>query len=87
MLCLEFMWNIWCYLLFWKPKKHLHYQCEFSDNGIVSLYAKGVYNYYDIQQIEDFFAFKGAYEIASLIETYDATLYKSENFDILKLCF
>ena len=33
------------------PKKHLPYQCEFSDNGIVSLYAKGVYNYYDVQQI------------------------------------
>ena len=24
------------------PKKHLPYQCEFSDNGIVSSYAKGV---------------------------------------------
>ena len=31
------------------PKKHLPYQCEFSDNGIVSSYAKGVYNYYDVQ--------------------------------------
>ena len=44
------------------PKKHLPYQCEFSDNGIVSSYAKGVYNYYDVQQIEEFVAFKGAYE-------------------------
>ena len=41
---------------------------EFSDNGIVSSYAKGVYNYYDVQQIEEFVAFEGAYEIASLIE-------------------
>ena len=56
------------------PKKDLPDQCEFSDNGIVSLYAKGVYSYYDVQQIEEFVAFKGAYEIASLIETYDATL-------------
>ena len=47
---------------------------ELSDNGIVSSYAKGVYNYYDFQQIEEFVAFKGAYEIASLIEKYDATL-------------
>ena len=62
------------------PKKHLPYQCEFSDNGIVSPYAKGVYNYYDVQQMEEFVAFKGAYEIASLIEKYDATLYKSEIF-------
>ena len=69
------------------PKKHLPYQCEFSDNGIVSLYANGVYNYYDVQQIEEFVAFKGAYEIASLIENYDATLYKSENFAILKYCY
>ena len=30
-------------------------------------YAKGVYNYYDVQQIEKIIAFKGAYEIASLI--------------------
>ena len=56
------------------PKKHLPYQCEFSDNGIISSYAKGVYNYYDVQQIEEFVAFKGAYEIASLIGKYDATL-------------
>ena len=43
------------------------------------MYAKGVYNYYDVQQIEEFVAFKGAYEIASLIEKYDATFHKSEN--------
>ena len=69
------------------PKKHLPYQCEFSDNGMVSSYAKGVYNYYDVQQIEEFVAFMGAYEIASLIEKYDVTLYKSENFAILKYCY
>ena len=67
------------------PKKHLPYQCEFIDNGIVSSYAKGVCNYYDIQQIEEFVAFKGAYEIASLIEKYDATLYKSENLPYLHI--
>ena len=69
------------------PKKHLPYQCLFSDNRIVSSYAKGVYSYYDVQQIEEFVAFKGAYEIASLIEKYDATLYKSENFAILEYCY
>ena len=67
------------------PKKHLPYQCEFSDNGIVSSYAKGVYNYYDVQQIEEFVAFKGAYEIASLIEKYGATLYKSDFFPYLNI--
>ena len=55
--------------------------------GIVSSYAKGVYNYYDVQQIEEFIAFKGAFEIASLIEKYDATLYKSKFFAILEYCY
>ena len=50
-------------------------------------YAKGVYSYYDTEQIEEFVAFKGAYEGASLIEKYDITLYKYENFDILKYCY
>jgi len=62
------------------PKKHLPYQCEFIDNGPISSYAKGVYNYYDVQQIVEFVAFKSTYEIASLIEKFDATLYKSEFF-------
>ena len=69
------------------PKKHLPYLCEFNDNEILSSYAKGVYSYYDIEQIEEFVAFKGAYEVASLIEKYDVTLYESENFDILKYCY
>ena len=53
----------------------------------MSSYAKGVYNYYDIEQIEEFVAFKGAYEVASLIEKYDITFHKSENFAILKYCY
>jgi hypothetical protein len=69
------------------PKKHLPYLCEFNDNEILSSYEKGVYSYYDIEQIEEFVAFKGAYEVASLIEKYDITLYKSENFAILKYCY
>src|SRR3989337_3292337 len=69
------------------PKKHLPYLCEFNENEILSSYAKGVYSYYDIEQIEEFVAFKGAYEVAYLIEKYDITLYKSENFDILKYCY
>ena len=69
------------------PKKHLPYLCEFNDNEILSSYAKGVYSYYDIEQIEEFVAFKGAYEVASLIEKYNATLYKSEKFAILEYCY
>ena len=86
-----YAWNLCYYYDFTccseNPKKHLPYQCEFIDNGILSSYAKGVYNYYDVQQIEEFVAFKGAYEIASLIEKYGATLYESENFSILKYCY
>ena len=86
-----YAWNL-CYYYYFtccseNPKKHLPYQCEFSDNGIVSLYAKGAYSYYDVQQIEEFVSFKGAFEIASLIEKYDATLCKSEIFSILEYCY
>lgn len=48
--------------------KHLTFQCEFNENEILSSYAKGVYDYFDVEKIEEFDAFKGAYEIASLIE-------------------
>ena len=57
------------------PKKHLPYLCEFNDNEILSSYGKGVYSYYDIKQIEEFVVFKGAHEVASLIEKYDISLY------------
>ena len=39
------------------------------------------------KKFEEFVAFKGAYEVASSIEKYDITLYKSENSDILKYCY
>ena len=54
---------------------HLPFSCKFNDNETLASYARGIYDYYDVQQIEEFVVFKGAYEIASLIETYDATLY------------
>ena len=57
-----------------------------NENEILSSYAKGVYSYYDIEQIEEFVVFKGAHEVASLIEKYDFTLKKSENSVILKYC-
>ena len=51
------------------PKKHIPYLCEFNENEILSSYGKGVYRYYDIEQIEEFVIFKGAHEVASLIES------------------
>ena len=35
-------------------------------------YANGRYDYYDVERIEEFVAFKGAYEIESLFEKYEA---------------
>ena len=64
-------------------RKHLPFRCEFNDNEILSSYAKGVYDYFDVEKIEEFVAFKGAYEIASLIEKYYDTIDKSENFAVL----
>ena len=66
---------------------HLPFSWKFNDNETLASYANGIYDYYDVEQIEEFVAFKGAYEIASLIEKYDATLYKSENFAILEYCY
>ena len=39
-----------------------------------------------MEQIEEFIAFKGAYEISSLLENVDDAPYKSESFPILKYC-
>ena len=87
MLCWESLWIYDFTCCSKNPKKHFPYLCEFNDNDILSSYEKGVYSYYDIKQIEEFVAFKGAYEVAYLIEKYDITLYKSENSDILKYCY
>src|SRR4051812_38904886 len=68
-------------------RKHLPCQRQFNDNEILSSYAKGVYDYFDVEKIEEFVAFKGAYEIASLIEKYYDTIHKSKKFAVLQYCF
>jgi len=70
-----------------RDRKHLPFQCEFNDNEILSSYAKGVYDYFEVEKIEEFVAFTGSYEIASLIEKYYNTIHKSENFAVLEYCF
>ena len=50
---------------------HLPFQCEFNDNETLASYANGRYDYYDVQRIEEFVAFKGAYEIESMFEKYE----------------
>ena len=42
---------------------HLPFSCEFNDNETLASYARGIYDYHDLERIEEFVAFKGAYEI------------------------
>ena len=42
---------------------HLPFSCKFNDNETLASYANGIYDYYDVEQIEEFVAFMGAYEL------------------------
>src|SRR4051812_26755844 len=67
--------------------KHLAFQCEYNDDETLASYAKGNYDFFDAEQIEEFVAFKGAYEITSLLKNIDDAPYKSESLAILNYCF
>src|SRR3954470_14228109 len=67
--------------------KHLAFQCEYNDDETLASYAKGNYDFYDAEQIEEFVVFKGAYEITSFLKDIDDAPYKSESLDILNYCF
>ena len=70
--------------------RHLSFSCEFSDNETFASYTNGRYDYYDVERIEEFVAFKGAYEIESMFEKYEAfddDIYRPGNFAILKYCY
>ena len=69
---------------------HLPFSYEFNDNETLGSYANGIYDYYDVEQIEELVAFKGGYEIGSLFEKYEALdddVYRPENLAILKYCY
>jgi hypothetical protein len=36
--------------------KHLPFQCEYNDNVTIFSYVKGNYDFYDVEQIEEFIA-------------------------------
>ena len=38
---------------------HLPFPCKFNGNKTLASYANGIYDYYDVERIEEFFAFKG----------------------------
>ena len=66
---------------------HLPFSCKFSENETLASYANGIYDYYDVGQIEEFVAFKGADEIESLFEKFedfDDSVYRPKFFAILK---
>src|SRR3954464_650301 len=67
--------------------KHLAFQCEYNDDETLASYAKGNYDFYDAEQIEEFFAFKGAYELNSLLKNINDAPYKSKSLDVLDYCF
>src|SRR3954469_14350765 len=64
--------------------KHLAFQCEYNEDETLASYAKRNYDFYDAKQIEEFVAFKGAYEITSFLENIDDAPYKSESLAILQ---
>ena len=69
---------------------HLPFLCKFNDNKTLASDANGIYDYYDVEWIEEFIAFNGAYEIESLFEKFedfDDSIYRPENFAILKYCY
>src|SRR3954470_8636113 len=66
--------------------KHLAFQCEYNDDETLASYAKGNYDFYDAEQIEEFVAFMGAYEITSFLKNIDDAPYKSESLAILQYC-
>src|SRR3954471_632256 len=67
--------------------KDLPFQCNYNDNVTISSYVKGNSDFYDVEQIEEFIAFKGAFELASLLENTDDSPYEYEVYDILQFCF
>ena len=46
-----------------------------------------VTNFYEVEKVEKFVIFKGAYEIASFVTSIDDAPYKSENLAILQHCY
>ena len=69
---------------------HLPFSWKFNDNETLASYANGTYDYYDVEQIAEFIAFMGAYEIESLFKTcenLDDAVYRPEIFAILRYCY
>ena len=66
--------------------KHLPFQCACNSIVTISSYIMGNYDYYNVEQIQEFIVSKGAIEIASVLEKYDDAPYKFENLAIREFC-
>ena len=69
---------------------HLPFSCAFYDNETLASYVRGIYDYHDVERIEEFVAFKGACEIESLFkkfEDFDDLVYRPKNLAIIKYCY
>ena len=85
-LCLDY--DITCCSRMKAPQ--LPFSCKFNDDETLASCANGIYDYNDVEQIEEFVAFMGAYEIESLFEKYEALdddVYRPENLAILRYCY
>ena len=69
-----------------RKHKHLPFQCDYNDNEILASYAKGNYDFYNLEQIEEFVVFMGAYAITDVLTNINEASYKSENYVILGYC-
>ena len=66
---------------------HLLFSCKFNDSETLASYANCIYDYYDVERIEEFVAFMGDYEIESIFKEFhdfDDSVYRPENLAILK---
>ena len=66
--------------------QHFPFQCGCNDNETLASYVKGHYDFFDVEQTKEFVAFKGAYEISSLLEDIDDAPYKSKSLAIVLRC-
>ena len=62
---------------------HLPFSCKFNDNETLASYANGIYDYYDVEQIEEFVAFMGAYEIESFLKSLKILMIRFIDLKIL----
>src|ERR1043165_3470893 len=48
--------------------KHLAFQCEYNEDETLASYARGNYDFFDAELIEEVVIFKGAYKLLALLK-------------------